>query len=548
LTQIDPRPPLNEELRADIHAANFYDLVEWWEAVEHDYGDEGRRWLGRNDRYYLLCILLNADYMWHEWIYKRCREVEADPDDNLDLWAREHGKSTVITYAGTIQEIIKDPDVTICIFSHTKGNALKFLRQIKQELEDNYELKRLYTDVLYENPRKDASKWSEEAGLVVRRKSNPKEPTLAASGLVDGMPTGAHFRLRIYDDVVTPESVSTPEQIKKTTDAWSLSDNLGAVTRLPSGKEVMRRWHIGTRYSFADTYQHILEKKILKPRIYPATDDATITGTPVYLSNDIWQHKLKTQVESDIACQQLQNPLAGSQAMFRKEHLRFMDIRPSILNVYVICDPASSKKKGSDRTAMAVIGVDSRMNKWLLDGYCHRMNLAERWTALSGLRKRWLNMTGVQRVEVGYEKYGMQSDIEHFQEKMLIAKDVWDIKEVNWTKEGGQSKTDRVQRLYPDFSQGKFMLPAILEEESPAQLKMRAQGELYRIYQPVKRVDEAGNTYTLNKRLLEEYLTFPFSSKDDFIDCVSRIYDMEIVAPMIIDGGSFEPIEYVDGS
>jgi hypothetical protein len=157
-------------------------------------------------------------------------------------------------------------------------------------------------------------------------------------------------------------------------------------------------------------------------------------------------------------------------------------------------------------------------------------------------------MTGVQRVEVGYEKYGMQSDIEHFQEKMLIAKDVWDIKEVNWTKEGGQSKTDRVQRLYPDFSQGKFMLPAILEEESPAQLKMRAQGELYRIYQPVKRVDEAGNTYTLNKRLLEEYLTFPFSSKDDFIDCVSRIYDMEIVAPMIIDGGSFEPIEYVDGS
>jgi phage terminase large subunit-like protein len=77
---------------------------------------------------------------------------------------------------------------------------------------------------------------------------------------------------------------------------------------------------------------------------------------------------------------------------------------------------------------------------------------------------------------------------------------------------------------------------------------MRAQGELYRIYQPVKRVDEAGNTYTLNKRLLEEYLTFPFSSKDDFIDCVSRIYDMEIVAPMIIDGGSFEPIEYVDGS
>ena len=539
---------LDAQLRQELQEIPFKSLLDWWEAIHLDYGDEGRRWLGRNDRFYLLCILLNRTDAFKLWLYQRCREVEADPDGYLDLWAREHYKSTIITYSGIIQEILKDPEITIAVFSHTKSVARKFVQQVKYELESNAELIRLYPEILYANPQKESGRWSLDTGIVVKRKTNPKEATLEGHGLVDGMPTGAHFRLRVYDDVVTPASVTTPDQIKKTTDSWSLSDNLGAVTVLPDGKETMRRWHIGTRYSFADTYQHILDKKILKPRIHAATDDGTVHGKPVFLSPEIWAHKLKTQVESDIACQQLQNPLAGSQAMFKREHLRFIDIRPSILNVYIMCDPASSKKKGSDRTVMAVIGVDSRLNKWLLDGYCHKMNLAERWIALSGLRKRWINMIGVQRVEVGYEKYGMQSDIEHFEEKMLIARDVWDIKELNWTSEGGQSKQDRVQRLYPDFSQGKFFLPAILEQESAAQAKMRQQGEIYRIYQPVKRVDETGNTYTLNKRFLEEYLTFPFSAKDDFMDGVSRIYDMEIVAPIMIDTRMLEPIEYVDGT
>lgn len=539
---------LDGQLRADLQAAAFGELLDWWEAVEHDFGDDGRRWLGRNDRFYLFVVLLNRPDAWKSWLYARCREVEASPDDHLDLWAREHYKSSLITFSGIIQEILVDPDITIGVFSHTKGVARKFLQQVKFELESNDELKRLYPDVLFQNPQKESPKWSLDAGIVVRRASNPKEATVEGHGLVDGMPTGAHFRLRVYDDVVTPESVTTPDQIRKTTDAWSLSDNLGAVTVLSDGREVMRRWHIGTRYSYADTYQHILDKQILKTRIHPATDDGTIHGRPVFLSPEIWAHKLKTQTERDIACQQLQNPVAGSQAMFKKSHLRFSDIRPSVLNIYILVDGASSKKKGSDSTAMAVIGIDANYNKWLMDGYRQKFNLRERWLAMRGLRQKWLNAPGVQTVAVGYERYGLLSDLEYFQEQMEIERNSWDIIELNWPRDGTESKYDRIQRLYPDFSQGRFWLPAVTDGVTKAQQKMIDQGQPYRVFLPVRRKDHEGNIYTINKALLEEYLVYPFAAHDDFMDACSRIYDVDPKPPVLIDARELEPVEYVDGS
>ena len=59
----------------------------------------------------------------------------------IDLWARFHYKSSIITFAGVIQEVMCDPEITVAIFSVTRPIAAKFLHQIKEEFEQNLTLK-----------------------------------------------------------------------------------------------------------------------------------------------------------------------------------------------------------------------------------------------------------------------------------------------------------------------------------------------------------------------------------------------------------------------
>lgn len=560
------RPEVWPELEK-VHGLSLERACALYEWVLANGTAEEEAYLGRFDRYFLLTVLLNRrDLMSHgtkgnRWLYARCREVEAEPDDHLDLWAREHGKSSLLTFGGSIQEILRDPEVTIGIFSHTRPIAKGFLRQVKAEFEGNAGLKALYPDVLWQNPRTEAQKWSEDEGITVKRQSNPKEATVEAHGLVDGQPTGKHYRLRIYDDVVTRESVTTPEMIQKVTEARELSDNLGS----RGGRE----WNIGTRYHFGDTYSVYLGRGVFKPRIYPATHNGKLDGEPVFLTEKEWGDKKRKQ-PSQVAAQMLQNPLAGEDVMFRAAWLRRYWTRPRTLNVYILVDPSKgSPSRRSDRTGMAVIGIDANHNKYLLDGYRHRMSLADRWKALKGLHKVWTRAPGVQAVYVGYERYGLQSDIEHFEQMMQIEDYHFAIDEVAWPKDHAQSKADRVERLVPDLRDGRFWLPAIVhrdnqsctwtyEEERevivyrPLQARPKVQREMeerlegYRNVRPIKRINEARQVYDVTADLIEEALFFPAGPHDDLIDAVARIYDVNPVAPTVVDPEFAEYPTFID--
>lgn len=533
-----------------LAALDFDTAMKWYDtagrAVFHRKQDIAL--LACNDRFFLLTVLMNRVDAIHPWLYYRCREVESDPDDYLDLWARFHYKSTIITFAGIIQEILTDPELTVCIFSHTKDIAEAFLEQIKNELESNDLLKMAFDDVLYDAPAKQSPRWSIDGGIVVKRTTNPKEGTVEAWGLVDAQPTSKHFGLRVYDDVVVPKSVTNPEMIKKTTERWQLSDNLGG------GK--FRRWHIGTRYSFADTYGWIFEQGILTPRIYAATDNGKLDGKPVFVTPERWAEIKQTQ-RSTVSAQMLQNPMAGNENMFMPTWFRSYQVRPETLNVYIMGDPSKGNSATSDRTAIAVIGIDQHGNKYLLDGVRHRMKMSERWFHLKNLHKKWTKTPGVQMVRVGWERYGQQTDDEYFQEKMRLENYSFEVVELAWPKDGKKSKAQRVERLEPDFRNSKFFLPALIREigkgdclwsidtnmshlvttplpigKLPKQMAAYTNaGRHHLVAKSIVRKDEDGQLYDLSRCLIEEMMFFPFAPKDDLVDVTSRIYDMEPLAP-----------------
>lgn len=514
------------------------ELLQIWDSMDgKGTKKETIRTLARADRFYLLVKVLKRTDCLHPWIYARCREVEAAPDGHLDLWAREHYKSTVITFGGSIQEVLNDPNITIAIFSHVKGIAKSFLKQIKTEFETNADLKALFPEILWGNPEGESPMWSED-GIVVKRSKNPKEATIEAHGLVDGMPTAKHFALRIYNDVVTDKSVGTPEQIEKTTSAWSLSDNLGMIGG--------RVWYEGTRYNFADTYSKIIERKSAIPRIYPATHNGLANGRPVLFSPKVWAKKKIDQLEKDIACQMLLNPLAGTQRFFDPGNLQIYEVRPAVLMAYLTIDPARSKKKDSDNTAMVVQGVDVNGGKYLLDGLDHKMDLAERWANLRDLWFTWRRMPGIVGVKVGYETYGAQADMDYIEERMLIEKVRFEIAELEWPNEGPGSKNDRVQRLGPDLKAHAYHVPYPTDEDdlTPAQVRMIASGYEYRLAHKIEAQDENGLTYDLTERLRLQVGFYPFTGKKDLIDAVSRIYDLDPRPPSWGgDDGPTEPDE-----
>ena len=515
---------------------SLHDCIDAWD--EYDKGGTylpGIRALAQLDRFYLLVKVLGRTDVLHPWIYARCREVERASDGYLDLWAREHYKSTLITYAGIIQQIINDAEVTIGIFSHTKTIARGFVAQIKRELESNENLKRIFPDILWSDPQRQSPSWSLDNGLIVKRQGNPKEATLEGWGLIDGQPTSKHFRLRVYDDVVTRESVYTPGQIETTTDAFSLSQSLGV--------EGGRVWGIGTRYSYADTYQWIIDRGALKPRVYAATDNGLTDGKPVLFSPEEWANRLRSQTDADIACQYLQNPIAGENRMFDISDLQVYEARPETLNVYVLVDPARSKKKDSAETAVIVVGLDYAANKYLLDGFAHRMDLQERWARMRDMVMKWRYAAGVQSLRVGYEVYGAQADMDYFNERMRVEGKSFAVEELTWPREGEGSKLDRVQRLVPDMRMHKIFLPYATDEANLTRLQrdMMGKGYQYRIARPIKRKDSDGNVYDLSEKFRQQVHYFPFGGLKDCVDAFARIYDIDPSPPQIVSSESLEP-------
>lgn len=491
--------------------------------------------LARTSLYFLLRFVLSPSE-WRDddgrpmvarpFVLDLATAVQSDYNGVLDIAARGHLKSSIKTLALPIQTLLVSPETTIGIFSYSRALARKFLALVKTELEQNELLKALSWDfargqqLFWSDPAKEAPTWSQLEGLVINRSGNSKEASVEAWGLIESMPVGRHFRLRLYDDIVVPETVNTPELIQKAVSALSMSQALG----MPGGQVT----YTGTFYAHSDPHCELLRQGV-RLRLNPCYEilslvrdevDGQITHLeldpekPVLFTKKELEDYTKGFLPKEVGTQMYCDPRAGEVTGFEEDWIEYYDRDPEEesrgKNIYITVDAANSKKKGSSYTSIWVIGVGRDGNYYVLDGVRDRLNLDERTGTLFALHRKW------RPYEVRYERYGMMVDIPHIKSMQNREGYRFRIREVG----GTTAKDDRIERLVPLFSAGRFYLPRQMR-------KRRQDGTKYDLVHEFKG---------------EELLRWPSCTYKDMLDSLARIAepDMPVVFPKTAHTGGEE--------
>jgi hypothetical protein len=296
------------------------------------------------------------------------------------------------------------------------------------------------------NPRKESPKWSEDEGIVVKRSNRTrKRPRLKRGAWSTGSRRRSTSQVLVYDDLVTRESVSTPEMMAKTTEALALSYNLGS----HGGK----RRFIGTRYHYNDSYKTMMERNTAKPRIYPATKDGKVEGEPVFLTREELAEKRRGPGALHLRVPDAARPegrrdaglqgrvAAHAMANARNEHEHLHRDRSGI---------GQEEGFGLHRGMGSGLGVGQEHLRPR-----HRSGPAFADAASRphhGWHRKW------QPIAVGYEHYGMQADIEHIRDRQDRENYRFQIIPLG----GAMPKLDRIRRLIPWFEQGRIFMPQAL--------------------------------------------------------------------------------------
>ena len=234
---------------------------------------------------------------------------------------------------------------------------------------------------------------------------------------------------------------------------------------------------------------------------------------PDRFSADVLKKARDRLGDYNYAGQYLQEPVPIGGAEFQDIWVKYYDplkMSSKGMNIYIICDPAGGeetnkkKKKTSDWSAFMAIGLHSDRNYYLLDVVRDRLNPTERVEMLFYLHRKWNDLSGKPPI-VGYEQYGMMSDIHYIEKKQEDETYHFEVVKLD----GAQNKEDRIRRLIPDLQTSRWWFPEFL------------------FY-----VDCENQRYDLISEIVNsEMPTFPRARYDDMLDALARIYDMSTNFP-----------------
>jgi len=484
-----------------------------------------KRWLCRNDLFYLCCLVGCKEIEKYPEIYKPfCDEVSLqnwnvvklgihEPnsdllkiDDVADLEEfvlermylchRVFYKTTIVTKVHSLQLLLNFPNIHIVLCHNKQENSSDNLVTVKNFFLTT-EIKRLFPEFI-----PDGKEWGNMSGFSAANRTDlgRTEENIEAIGIETEI-TGRHWDVAKKNDLVTEKSVWTEEQIKKTQD-WDARFNVGHFT----DPERKLQDYEGTRYHFADLYSVKLNNPKIKVMTYPLLLDSN----PENLTIENIQNPKRFSVEgikdlmSDMwtfMCQHLLKPEDPARMQFKREMIQYGEAKDA--NFYLFVDPASSRKKRSDYTSMLVVGVDSENKKYIADGIRDKLDTKQRIDEALNLAIKW-SIKGC-----GWEAISFQTtDVYYLEEERRKRKLFFTIEEI---KSHQVAKEDRIRSLIPEYANHEWFWPS--------------KGKV------VKRSSFDGKMYDLTEKLEYEFLQFPLCEHDDLMDTQTFFNKISVIKP-----------------
>lgn len=362
------------------------------------------------DLFFLLFFVLRYRWANCPFIVDRCNDERNGPQDKvLDIWAREHGKTSIITIGRSIQRALNNPESTIGILSYAKTPAEKILSVIKLIFEQNDLLRACFPDIIWKDPQREAPRWGMDRGLCLRREGYYKEATFEAHGLIDGMPTGSHFSDLIYDDIETEDLVKSPEMMEDVKQKFEVSKFLGTDTG--TSRVVGTFYHHLGPLAYIKNLKQLDGTPLYTTRIFPGTVGGEPNGKPVFLSEkrlkeiQVDRRTFNTQILCDPTPSE-ERPLRGKLQKISKEKL------PERLIKLMAVDEAGERadKRIGDSWAIGCVGIEpffediSGSRIFILDLIIEPLSEVE---GIKAVVDMYLRNGRVQKL--GVEKVGMSS-------------------------------------------------------------------------------------------------------------------------------------------
>lgn len=320
---------------------------------------------------------------------------EARKKNQLALLPRGHQKSHC-SAVKCLWDLVRDPTKTIIYISATATLAEAQLFAIKQMMES--ETFRLLWPEMIKKEESKRERWTTSEIIIdhpQRKLEGIRDYTIAARGVTANI-AGLHCDVIYLDDMVVPNNAYTNDGREKVAAAYS---QMASIKN--TGAEIIV---VGTRYHPKDLYDTLLN---IKYHLYDEDTEEYVGEDNVY---EVMERKVEEQgvflwpkaMRSDgkffgfdirelsrikaeyvdttqYFAQYYNNPNDPDNARISRDKFQYYDLKhlkhdgynwffkDSRLNVFAAIDFAFSLSNKADSTAIAVIGIDSSKNVYVLD-------------------------------------------------------------------------------------------------------------------------------------------------------------------------------------